>query len=317
MDPSYSNPAFGAGAGGQPQQPVFGAGGVQVPISSGTGDIMLAPEKKSHKGVIIALILAVLIIGGLFVAVFLMRGGGNSGVSGDAKIAFNKYANYLLYGEDSDKELEEEYDGASEEYAIYGIVAERDKVNNKGEALVDEFFAKADGLWNNFYSNLSDDDLSRMGDYLSEYHENFDFTKLFLTTPKLSDDGFVEKYMTMNESSLNQWIRDRFSKFVNSNYNSIKEYGEKGIQYYVMYADYLKQIRSIGCLDETEKMIIPCEQLDAIGLSSEMIELGNWVNNYENEAISATFDDCWVIERLLNGENVEDANKKKDNEEKK
>lgn len=314
MDPSYSNPAFGVGAGGQPQQPVFGAGGVQVPISSGTGDIVLAPEKKSRKGVIIALIVAVLIIGGLFAAVFLMQrnGSGSVSISKNAELAFNKYANYLLYGEDSDAELNEERSEDTEDYMVNNLIADEDTDNSGSGISPSVFFSKAEQLWNTFYENLSDSELAQLGSILDVYKEDFEFTKIFITNTVLDDENFVVQFTTMDKTSLSKWINEHFADFVKSSYAKIREYGENGIRYYNLYAEYLEQAKLAGCLSEGGGLVIPCEGLSTIGMSDEMIEIGNEMATYQDEAISAVSDDCWKIERVLTGKDGQAENTSSD-----
>lgn len=78
------------------------------PVSSGQGDIVLAPEKKSRKklwlimaGVVGVVVAAVLIV------IVINRGGNNSDIEYTGlRGAFNRYANYFLTGTESAKDIE-------------------------------------------------------------------------------------------------------------------------------------------------------------------------------------------------------------------
>lgn len=290
MDPSYSNPAFGAGAGGQPQQPVFGAGGAQVPISSGTGDIVLAPEKKSHKGVIIALVLAVLIIGGLFAVVFLTRSSGNANVGNNAKLAFNKYANYILYGEDSDKALEGEYDDGKN-YMI-------DELDLSDEDAVERFFSKADDLWGQFDASLSDTN-NNTSETVADYYGNYYLISLIYRL----DDGFEKaldlRLESAGEAAAKEEVTARYKNFVNSNYAPVKEYGQKMVDYYNLYVEDVANMINAGCFTETG-----CVNYDSTAISEQMENDLADASEIEDAAKINIVEGCWSLDSVLNGKTV-------------
>lgn len=304
-------PQGGFSGGGQPMTPM------QAPISSGTGDIVLDQEKKSRKKLIVAVVAIILAIGGLAAILFLRSGGGgNAGVNVNTKQAFYRYANYLLYGEDSDAELQEKSEevGSEEDeeveddmdmYALDEVVADADSTGEEGEILASEYFAKAEQLWNTFYGSLGGGINSELKETVENYKEDLEFTKLFVEAPVLDEDVFAEKFVTMNRANLNKWIESYYEDFLNSGYEKIKEYGQNGIQYYGLYADYLEQVKAMGCLDENGEMIIPCENFETVEVSEEMMKVGSEMMNYQNEAILAVTDDCWVIVKMLNGEKVD------------
>lgn len=304
-------PQGGFSSGGQPMTPM------QAPISSGTGDIVLSQEKKSHKKVVIAIVVAVLVIGGLAALLFLrFGGGGNAGVSVNTKQAFYRYANYLLYGEDSDAALEEkneetESEGEDESddyidiYTLDEVVADADATGEEGEILAGEYFAKAEQLWDTFYGSLGSGVNAELKEMVESYKEDFEFTKIFVEAPVLDNDVFAEKFVTMSRANLNKWIQSYYMGFLNSGYEKIKEYGQNGIQYYGLYADYLEQVKGVGCLSDSGEMVAQCEGLATVEMNDEMLGLMDEMMDYRNEAILATTDDCWTIAKMLNGEKVD------------
>ncbi len=116
-NPVASNP-FGQTSTGQGQANAFFAQGnmnTGMPIGSGTGDVVIGGDQKKNQkkmllvGGLIALV--VLIVVGLVASAIFSRGGGSDGGGSDVanqKSAFNSYANYVLFGEDSDEDLTEE-----------------------------------------------------------------------------------------------------------------------------------------------------------------------------------------------------------------
>lgn len=95
----------------QPIQPVPVS--PNATVATGTGDIKLPGEKKSHKKVwiffgIVAL-LGVIAAGVVFAVTNGILGGGSANTEQNAKKAFDRYATYALLGEAKD-ELTGEYD---------------------------------------------------------------------------------------------------------------------------------------------------------------------------------------------------------------
>lgn len=291
MNPSYPNSASGVGSGGQPQQPVFGAGGMQTPISSGVGDIMLAPEKKSHKGVIIALILAVLIIGGLFVVMFLMpKSGGNINASEDIKLAFNRYANYLLYGKESDAEIKGEYNADN----IYYI----DEMRNKDSEVVAKYFETANGLLSDFESLVGNTNNDLMT-VVNDYRADFELVRLTFGKIYIDDQELVNEVMNNNLEATKVWINNKYSYLVNSNYDNVKQYAKAEVDYYEAYADYLEKLKSGGCLSIEEG--ITCEIDGGLELDQQVGNAYSVATGYTAKAQNKILSGCWTISAMLYG----------------
>ena len=293
MNPSYNNPAFGAGSGGQPQQPVFGASGVQTPVGSGAGDIVLAPEKKSHKGVIIALILAVLIIGGLFIVMFLIpRGSGSVNVSDATKLAFNKYANYLLYGEDSDKALEGEYDESN----IYKL----DEIRSEDAKGVTNYFKTANELLTNFESLMSGNTNNDLVTVINNYRADFELVRLTFNKEYINEEELASEVMNNDLDTVKAWIASKYNSLTKSSYDNIKQYAEAEINYYQLYAEYLEEAKSSGCLNAGEG--VTCADYGNEILESQIVEASDEANDMVLNADHNVLKNCWNISGLINGE---------------
>ena len=262
---------------------------VQAPVGSGVGDIVLVPEKKSHRGVVIALIIAVLIIGGLFVAVFLAKNnGGNSGVSEDAKLAFNKYANYLLYGEDSDKVLEGEYDESS----IYKL----DEIRSEDAKAVTNYFKTANELLTNFESLMSGNTNNDLVTAINNYRADFELVRLTFNKEYINEEELASEVMNNDLDTVKTWIASKYNSLTKSSYNNIKQYAEAEINYYQLYAEYLGELKAMGCFNE----VSACDTSMGEDLESKMMEYAKIALDIENDSTRNVLSGCWTISGVLN-----------------
>lgn len=321
MNPSYPNPTFDMGSVGQPQQPVFGANGMQEPIISGTGDVLPAPEKKSRKGIIIAIILAMLAVIGIFAVMFLMPR--NGGVNGDAKLAFNRYVNYLLYGEDSDKALEGEYDENEIYYIseirtedtdyteeIYKTIEPDDEANedNSGNDLgveAEEFFSHIEELWNVFY-NVLDKNEKKLISAADKYRENLELYKNIILSGDSIESSWIQNRLSrMGVSQAKQWINSRYSEFLESTYQAVKNYGEKAIKYYTLYIDNNAVLNEAGCGNSDAGGVV-CENSTYTGMANELMEMRSELITIKNNSFIDVVSGCWILQNDLNEVNKND-----------
>lgn len=287
MDPSYNNlGGFGSGGAVPPVQ-------TSAPISSGTGDIILAPEKKSHKGVIVALILAVLVIGGLFAAMFLIpKGGGNGGVSNDAKVAFYKYANYLLYGEDSDKALE----GAYDESSIYKI----DEIRSENAQIATNYFKTAAELLTSFETSINSSSNDDFSNTLSTYRTDFELVRHTFNKEFVSEEGLVNEVLKNELEDVKAWVVSKYASLSKLDYEVVKKYAELEINYYQLYAEYLDKAKRTGCLNAEGDLV--CEDFNDEELEIQMEEISDEADSLLQNARYYVLKGCWDINKFLNGE---------------
>lgn len=282
MDSSYNN-LGGFGPGGvTPSTPTQASG------SFGTGDIVLTPEKKSHKGIIIALVLTVLIVGGFFAVMFQIRnGGGNMNVSNDAKLAFNKYANYLLYGKDSDKALEGEYD----EDSIYKL----DEMWGENAQAVTNFFKTADELLASFESFTNGNANSDFMTAVNNYRADFELVRLTFNKEYITEEELINKVLGNNLEDTKTWIANKYASLTKSSYEDVKKYAEAEINYYQLYAEYLENLKARGCFGDGAV----CDSSIDENLDSQMAEYEEVVLNIKDDATRNTLSNCWVIEKMM------------------
>ena len=266
-----------------------------APISSGTGDIVLASGKKSSKGLIIALIVAVVLIVGAVVAFLMLRGGTGLNVSGDAGVAFSRYANYLLYGEESDESLEGEHNDESPA-RIYAILDEEPNVRTA-------YARKLKSYWDDFYDKASKFELAN-GVTSGDYNARVDFTvRYLLDSSELSDETVLASMQTGTSEQANQKIEDYFAKYTRYNFEDARNYVTMGQDYYRGLVNLVQNAKEAGCDLYSENETV-CDEDDIIGddedygeIDEKFAEMEGAVDNVAQYLVS----NSWEIKASLDG----------------
>ena len=195
MDPSYNN-SFGNG----------------MPVSYGTGDIILAPDDdssgKPRKGLVIALVVLVVLLVGAgvgFAAWRGMRGGEGSGESGgnvalsEVEEKFNIYANYMISGEAKTDPVEGEYDEDSE-YAFEKAI----------NTLDTGFLGEAEGYWKEFLEFYDDQEEELLYGVILQNDVMSFFTQLY-GGANLSDEELMRVSVESNGQSSRDVLQEKIS----------------------------------------------------------------------------------------------------------
>lgn len=277
----------------QPMQPIV----PQQPVASGTGDIVLQPEtpQKSKKPLILVILIILLLIGA-FVAYFVATSNNNNSqisVSTDTKTSFNRYANYLLYGEDSDNALEGEYDGENS-YTLY------DKINSNDEQ---GFFEKTQSLLEEFgdgfhKTNSINEELQSLVD---NYIGNFEIFKHHELNGDIDFNTLGKQYVDNGFESTKSWITSYYSDLVNSEYNNAKQYGENQTNYWKLTADLLQKADNNGCLQNGAFEADCLNNSVSEEANTELSKYKENILNSLNVAESSIVKNCWEISKMLNG----------------
>lgn len=287
MDSSQNNPFGSFSSGG------VGPGGFSSsPIMSASDDIVLAsPQNKSKQKIIIIVVVALAVLALIGFVLWLINGRGVN-LSGSGKESFYKYANYALYEEDSTEALQGEFDEDTY-YAMNGLDEMSD---SKRKA----FLLTAENYLDEFEKNLENVNDKTFLDEFSQYKEDFLLTKMINTSSVLNDTEFVGQYFSLDESGLDKWIDKRFSDFTESSYQSIKEFGENGVQYYELYAELLTNLRAEGCIN-AQNEFLECEDSDSIELENEVYDLRYQLDDTQSVASQHLIEGCFTISQMLNG----------------
>ena len=286
MDPSYNN------LGG------FGTGGAVAPVSFGTGDIVLAPEKKSNKKMLI-MIIVILMVGGLFAVLFFIFGNnGKVSVDDDSKLAFNRYANYLLYGNDSDMALNGEYDENGSE--MYTILSSEDSKKKK------EYANKLDTLWHDFSGAINNFNINSE-QTLNDYSDRVGFVVVYLRNDRQSmERKMLELILDGKGNTLAKTTENYLGLFSSYNFEEGKAYQEAGNAYYSAFGETMTKLNSAGCLGEDGDVVVNSDECLSV-LSSEeddnnTMESQRLVMEDEISKIAVYLEkNCWGISNVIGG----------------
>lgn len=289
MDSSQNNP-FGS----------FSSGGVgpgafsSSPMMGHSDDIVLAspPQNKSKQKITIIVLVVLIVLALVGCVLWLIGKNRGPNVSGIGKENFYKYANYVLYEKDSTEALNAEYDN-EEYYAMEGL-------SEMNESKRKAFLLTSENLLNDFENNLEKVTDKTFLDEFSSYKESFVLVKMINTTPGLDDAGFVNQYFSLDESSLDKWVENKFSDYTNSKYELVKEYGEKGIEYYGLYVDFLDGLREEGCIN-AQNEFLECEDSEVAETESDLYDMRYELDETESTAIDKVVEGCFTISDMLNG----------------
>lgn len=289
-------------------------GGNMVPTPSVTGDIVLSTEPKKKKtGIIVLLILVVLaIVTGVGYVIWTNVSGGGGGKTAPVgvKEAFNRYANYFVYGEESTEPIgAESFDAVEESY-----FEEQTKTLSAERV---EYFDNTETYFKNFYDvyskTLSDDQdqgkdvLAMLDDYgerlnlVADYYKGNDVTRPMV----------VEEYVSNGESSAKTLINDTLARY--------KDIGDiYGMNYYNValeraneMLDLVKIYESNGCIKEGSldydcAFAIQGQEIDALKLSISdgYYDMMAIIRNSIYDLQSGIFS----FDELINGTTGGDAN---------
>lgn len=211
MDPS-NNDSFGSvgvsgGTGGASGGGVIASGsdsgaamptGVPAGISSG-GPVVIGDGMQEKKGkkwiwaVILGTVFVVILVGGYFlISSLTSKQGGNSNNKGDSKAEFNKYANYVLYGKDSEASINY---GSADSVAYFSTIS--------GDALakyVENANAKYWSFDKAYYDNSGKENL----EYLKAYFQDF------ASISPLKENDIIEKYVSGGKTLVEKMIAEKY-----------------------------------------------------------------------------------------------------------
>lgn len=212
---SSNNDSFGSfgvsgGTGGSGS--IISSGGdsgavMPAGISSGSGGISSGgsvvigggASKKGKKwiwAVILGMVFVVALVGGYFLISSLTpkQGGDSNNVvnKGDSKAEFNKYANYVLYGKDSEASIN--YDSA-DSVAYFSAIS--------GDALA-KYVENANAKYWSFDKAYHDNSGKENLEYLKAYFQDF------ASISPLKENDIIEKYISGGKTLVEKMIAEKY-----------------------------------------------------------------------------------------------------------
>ncbi|MBR3132405.1 hypothetical protein IKG33_03300 [Candidatus Saccharibacteria bacterium] len=230
MNPSYDNGFGGFSSGG------IASGGGAMPINSGTGDIVLnsgASKEKSKKWLVIGCIAVVLIIAIVLMLLSTFKGNGTEDeLNISVKEAFNKYGNYLLYGNDSTEEIVKDDD-----LDIYST-----------EFFFDSMDSEQLTILKNHYDEYYRDHELFDNNEMYEYNETFEFYYNYLKDGEISIDDIAALY-DGHSNSTQEKINHMIDAYIEKTPEMIK-YKELKKRQTELLLKKVSYYSENGCLDD-------------------------------------------------------------------
>ena len=267
--------------------------GASVPVSSGADDIVLAPEKKSSKRKLITLVVVLTVVV-VAIAFFVLRNSGSASFSNDAKLIFNSYINYLLYGDDSNTMVEGEYDNDRGEELFIMLEAAPDQAKSYADNL--------SVLWDDFVSKTND---FSFGDGISrdDYGKRVKFIASYLTNKsKVNEEDIIK----LAQNNAKKTLVDYFGLYQQYDFGEAREYVENGQLYFNGVIETMNAIKNSGCNYEEENggNEVECSEEEIFADNVEYDNLSNYYSNM-NKSINSIADylviNGWKINAQLNG----------------
>ncbi len=188
------------------------------PMSSGAGDdiVLAGAEKKKPKlSTIVIVAFAVLFaVVVLVLAITRTIGGGGGGNIKNTKEAFNRYANYYLYGEDKTDDIEMEYDGENDSYFdLYFYDEEKQQENASYLSNLRGYFDDYYKLRYNELESGDDEDYELL--YLEEYGKEFSIVFNYHSGAFLNESSIIDAYISGGEENVNELIGKTYAPYEN------------------------------------------------------------------------------------------------------
>lgn len=164
---------------------------------------------------------------------------------------FNRFANYYLFNEESDKPLEGEWD-RDRSYAAEEAILNDDK----------DFFQRAKTYFDR-YKTLYDkqnaqqegEDNSVDASYVEAYADAFNFLYLFSQTDFFDDSELLQLYVSSGAATAYEIINNRYNALANTDYQLQKDFAEGRILYDSAQIDRLEIYAQSGCLADDGSFI--------------------------------------------------------------
>ncbi len=321
MNPSY-NGSFGTGNSGGQVPGGFGSGsfgGVPQgmtpqgfasqgqPIGSGGGDIVLGAsgeQRKSKKWLVVVgvVVVILLLLGGVWIST---RGSGENIVSNDAKTAFNRYANYFLYGEDKASAIGAEVPKNGD--TSFANQIESTNGDSSYFQNLNALFGKFKNFMDEYSKNNDDFDATMLNNYSSE----LELLTIYREKGALTRANILKSYKEGGEVKAKEYIRE-----VSDHYTSIGELND--LNYSQLLSSWgndnlllIMFYERSGCLtgDEIDYNCAASKINDeSRALSRSMSEANDKMDMVVENSKRSLYYDLFLINDLVNEDSVRSKN---------
>lgn len=220
-----------------------------MPITSTNSDIMLGGDvpRSNKKGLIIGGVIAgiVMVVLAVVMVIILSKGGGSSTANNADQNLFANYFDYLVNTEDFTVNQNSEYD----EYKVYGV---QEALNNKDT----EYFEKLGSLWNNFYTNVKEEnkysEVSKIMGDIEYQNELMDFVTKYMATIVWNENGLLELYLKNGLEKASSEVEKNYKKLAETIYEPGKRFAEAIQKNANLYLTTFSKADAAGCIASGE-----------------------------------------------------------------
>lgn len=281
--------------------------GMQQPISSGTGDIILNGGQKAggKKWRVVLVILAMVAVIGVAVGMIVMSlGRKDAATGGDVQSLFNIYANYFVNGEVSTDDVAiDDDEAAGDDSAVYfdRMVGEGDEAKTK------EYMNNLQGYFDSFYNKYMQsvgegDDAS----FISEYGNGLKLLTRYYGDGSLTRDAILGAYIDGGEAKANALISQAVSAYdglvdvYGANFGELMQgFGQQELA-------LIQQYDMAGCIVDadidyicaSERMAPEAKAISkmAAGYGSEVFDIVSYSSNVVHDDMAILADEIYKEE---------------------
>ncbi|MDR2063524.1 MAG: hypothetical protein LBQ02_01890 [Candidatus Nomurabacteria bacterium] len=207
------------------------------------------PEKHSPRKLKWVVVAAAVVATGLVVSAFVFLLRPAHPTLEELRKTFNLYANQLLYGESSEKDLEGQFNPVD----LYNtfkvdIILEDDTAHNEVRA----YYTKLAELLDNFESKYQKMHArhSNLGEPIKNYRQTFTIFAKYALINDLSEDFLLKKYLADGELATLAYIESAYTATAEDENETVKKYGITKIETASTFVHILNIYQEQGCIKQ-------------------------------------------------------------------
>lgn len=270
--------AGSAGGSVMSGMPVYGTGMMEIPQAAG--------GRKIRKWVVVTVIAMVFVL--VAVGVFVVW---KNNEAGEAEKVFNRYANYLLYGEEKSNDISLQYD----RNLVFALDCEE-----ISDEECKEFFARSKELLNDFLdleNNVLEESRSEDLNYLKQTFDDY-YTNIMVGV--LSEDEITRYYEANGYDETLKKIETFYRPYLDSADAATVSYGAYKIEEGKLTIDLLEQLNLKSCSEGEVCDAVADEELIERELDlSKNTYMKNYMSYKRNDLIKGTIFMAQILDGVI------------------
>ena len=236
-------------------------------------DIILNGKEAKSKKKMIILVTSVLIVLTAVLIILITVLGGNILSKNGTRKSFNRFANYVLYGKDSDEDITDDKYASGDIYYI----SELQKQSSNGEEYAEkitDYLKNAEEKYDNFYSSYKQTGNNLLDESLDGYKNDLDLYAYTMLYPIVGPNALVELYLG---DDADKKIEDYYNNYGSSAVEATRTFGNNYREKTKLFMEVLKTYDKKGCINHKSMRILSsCLN----NRDSEYVGLNNAYNDF-------------------------------------